>query len=141
MDTLANRIKATRKAKQMNQVELAERVGVDQGHISRLERGASGASIELLVDIAHTLGMTISQLVGDDQRSAWKEYGSDHPVTKILESEISSAGLRALAEDNVLVNALGVTEEEWEALRSVKLPGETSKDGYVQLLMTIRVNS
>ena len=141
MDTLANRIKATRKAKQMNQVELAERVGVDQGHISRLERGASGASIELLIAIAHALDMTISQLVGDDQRSAEKEYGSSHPATKILKSETTPAGLRDLAADSVLVNALGITEEEWEALLSVKLPGEVSKDGYVQSLMTIRLIS
>ena len=45
MDALKNRIKTARKAKHMNQVELAERVGTDQGHISRIERGARGASI------------------------------------------------------------------------------------------------
>ena len=141
MDSIANRIKTARKAKQLNQVELAERVGTDQGHISRIESGAKGASIEVLVAIAHALGMTISQLVGDDQRNAEKEYGSSHPATEILKSNSAPAGLRALAADSALVNALGITEEEWEALRSVKLPGEASKDGYVQLLMTIRTNS
>ena len=141
MDSIANRIKTARKAKQLNQVELAELVGTDQGHISRIESGAKGASIEVLVAIAHTLSMTISQLVGDDQRSAEKEYGSDHPATTILKSKTAPAGLRDLAADSVLVNALGITEEEWEALRSVRLPGETSKEGYVQLLMTIRTNS
>ena len=141
MDSIANRIKAARKAKQINQVELANLAGTDQGHISRIENGAKGASIEVLVAIAHALGMTISQLVGDDQRSAEKEYGSSHPATKILKSKTAPAGLHDLAADSVLVNALGITDEEWEALRSMKLPGETSKDGYVQLLMTVRMNS
>jgi len=141
MDTIASRIKAARKAKQMNQVELAERVGTDQGHISRIENGAKGASIEVLVAIAHVLGMTISQLVGDDQRSAEKEYGSSHPATKVLKSKTTPSGLRDLAADSALVNALGITEDEWEALRSVKLPGVSSREGYIQLLMTIRINS
>ena len=141
MDSIANRIKTARKAKQLNQVELAERVGTDQGHISRIESGAKGASIEVLVAIAHTLGMTISQLVGDDQRSAEKEYGRGHPATKILKRKTTPAGLRDFAADSVLVNALGVTKEEWEALGSVKLPGEASKEGYVQSLMTIRLIS
>ena len=139
MDSIANRIKTARKAKQLNQVELAERVGTDQGHISRIESGAKGASIEVLVTIAHELGMTISQLVGDDKRSAEKQYGSSHPATKILKSKTAPAGLRELAADSALVNALDVTVEEWEALRSVMLPGDASKEGYVQSLMTIRL--
>ena len=47
-------------------------------------------------------------------------------------------GLRELAADHVLVNALGITEEEWKALDSIQLPGAASKDGYVQLLMVVR---
>ena len=39
---------------------------------------------------------------------------------------------------STLASALGVSDAEWLALNSVKLPGEASKDGYVQLLMTIR---
>lgn len=138
MDMLANRIKAARKAKNLSQVELAERVGTDQGHISRIENSAKGGSIELLAAIAHELDMTLSQLIGDDQRAAEKDYGRGHPAAKILSGKTTPAGLRALAADSVLVNALGITREEWEALASVKLPGEASKEGYLQLLMTVR---
>ena len=60
-------------------------------------------------------------------------------MTKILKSKTAPASLRELAADSALVNALGITEEEWEALRSVMLPGEASKDAYVQTLMTIRL--
>ena len=138
MDMLANRIKAARKGKGLSQVDLAERVGTDQGHISRIENGAKGASIEVLAAIAHELDMTVSQLIGDDQRAAEKNYGRAHPAAKLLGSKTTPAGLRALAADSVLVNALGISKEECEALGSVKLPGEASKDGYVQLLMTVR---
>lgn len=48
------------------------------------------------------------------------------------------AGVGALASDNTLANALHITEPEWHALASIDLPGEISKDGHVQLLVTIR---
>ena len=138
MDKLASRIKAARKALQLSQAELAERVGTDQGHISRIENGAKGASIEVLAAIAHELGLTVSQLIGDDQRLAGKDYGRGHPAAKILKGKNTPEGLRELAADHVLVNALGITEEEWKALDSIQLPGEANKDGYVQLLMVVR---
>ena len=138
MDKLASRIKAARKALHLSQAGLAERVGTDQGHISRIENGAKGASIEVLAAIAHELGMTVSQLIGDDQRLAEKDYGRGHPAAKILKSKTAPAGLRELAADRVLVNALGITNDEWKSLDSVKLPGAASKDGYVQLLMVVR---
>ena len=138
MEHMANRIRAARKAKGLSQVELAKRVGTDQGHISRIENNAKGASIEVLADIAHELGMTLSQLIGDDQRMAEQDYGSAHPVSKILKGKTTPEGLRELAADSTLVSALEVSDEEWLALNSVKLPGEAGKDGYVQLLMTIR---
>lgn len=63
---MPQRIKATRKAKGLIQVELAELVGTDQGRISRIEHGEITPSTELLTRIAHTLDMTLSQLIGED---------------------------------------------------------------------------
>jgi len=91
--------------------------------------------------LARTLEMTLCQLIGDDTREARKAYGSQHPAYKILKDAKAPEGLKALANDRELVSALRVTEEEWKSLGSIKLPGEVSKDGYVQLLITVRAVS
>ena len=49
--------------------------------------------------------------------------------------------LRLRVNDRDLANALRITEDEWKSLGSIKLPAAVSKDGYVQLLITIRAIS
>jgi transcriptional regulator with XRE-family HTH domain len=134
MDMLSQRIRSARKSKGMSQAELAKRVGTDQGHISRLESGETGASLDIITRLAKQLDLTVSQLVGDDV----PDYESGHPASRILSDPDAPEGLQAFARDVELVKALNVTTAEWEALASVKLPGEVAKDGYVQLLITIR---
>jgi len=141
MKLMPQRIKTARKAKGLSQKELASRVGTDQTHISRLESGEVSASTEVLSNIARELGMTLSQLIGEDDREAQKTYGAKHPASKILQSSSAPEGLKSLASDQELARALRITEEEWKSLASIKLPGQINKDGYVQLLITIRAIS
>jgi len=61
-----------------------------------------------------------------------------HPAAKILADYDAPGGLRDLATDKPLADALRIKPTEWEALLSMKLFGEVSKDGYVQLLITMR---
>jgi hypothetical protein len=70
-----------------------------------------------------------------------KAYGSKHPAHKILKDWKAPEGLKALVNDRELANALRVTEDEWKSLGSIKLPADVSKDGYVQLLITVRAIS
>ena len=141
MKKMPQRIKATRKAMRLSQKELASLVGTDQAHISRIENGEVTPSAEALTKIAHQLDMTLSQLTGEDTLEAQKAYGTKHPAYKILKDAKAPEGLKALVNDRELVNALRVTEDEWKSLGSIKLPGEVSKDGYVQLLITVRAIS
>ena len=134
MDMLPQRLRTARKTKGLSQAELAKRAGTDQAHISRMESGETGASLDIVTRIAKELGITVSHLVGDDTAS----FGADHPAGKILSDESAPEGLRAFAGDGELVKALNVASSEWEILQSVKLPKEISKDGYVQLLITVR---
>lgn len=48
----------------MTQVELAERVNVQQSAISLIERQERNPSLPLLVRLANVLGVTIDDLVG-----------------------------------------------------------------------------
>jgi len=140
MDIFPERLKKARKARQLTQRELANLTRMDQGHISRLESGGKGVSMEHLQEIARTLGVTVSHLIGEDiqeERGSYKTTRS----TPLANDDDMPMGLRELASDKQLTAALNITEAEWQALNSIQLMSEVSKDGYVQLLITIRAVS
>ncbi len=140
-DTLPNRLRALRKSKSLTQAQLAKLAGIDQSHISRFEGGEKGVSTDVLRAISGALDVTLSDLVGDALDQTRKEYASDHPAREILSDHGAPSGLRELAGDKSLVDALRITEAEWLTLRSIDLPKGISKDGYVQLLITVRAIS
>jgi DNA-binding XRE family transcriptional regulator len=43
----------------MTQTELAQRTGIGQGHLARIESGRYGVSIDLLAHIAEVLGVSV----------------------------------------------------------------------------------
>jgi transcriptional regulator with XRE-family HTH domain len=59
---LGERIRELRKAKGLTQEQLAELVGVEPRHISRVEGGYSSPSIERLARIAEILEVPIKEL-------------------------------------------------------------------------------
>jgi transcriptional regulator with XRE-family HTH domain len=70
-------IRTLRDRAGMTQLQLAERAGMDQGNLSRLERGKGDLPTERLVAIAHALGLKASAIleyaeIGDDAgRARW----------------------------------------------------------------------
>lgn len=138
MDSLSARLKNARKANKLTQRELATLTGMDQGHISRLETGGKGVSTEHLQALAKAFGTTLSHLLGEDMKISANDYKDSAGSAALHVDDEAPAGLRQLASDSVLSDALNVTEAEWETLDSIQLPGEVNKDGYVQLLITIR---
>ena len=138
MDKIAPHLKALCERKGLTQAGLGKLVGLDQTHISRLENGTKGVSNEKLLAIAEALGVTVSDLLGDAAIIVSREYEPGHPARKIIADAKAPRGLAALAGDKSLADALRITPEEWKALRSIELPASVTKDGYVQLLITIR---
>ena len=59
---LGNRIVELRKASGMTQGELAEKTGLTQSHVSRLEKGQHSPSRKTLEKIASAFGMEVSEL-------------------------------------------------------------------------------
>lgn len=59
---VSKRIKEARIAAGMTQDELAEKTGLPQSHICRLERGAHSPSHKTLERLANALGVPLSQL-------------------------------------------------------------------------------
>lgn len=64
---IAERIYNHRKRKNMTQEELAASIGVSSQAVSDWERSCGYPDITLLPGIAHTLGITIDELMGNDQ--------------------------------------------------------------------------
>ena len=136
------RIRTARQAADLSQAELGKRVGLDQAYISRLENGTAEGTPAQLLEISRVLGVPVSQLLGDTLREERaREYAPDHPARAILADHDAPQGLRDLASDKALADTFRITPDEWESLRSVKLPEQVSKDGYIQVLMTIRAVS
>lgn len=125
METLAARIKSSRKMHGLTQQQLADKLDIDQGFISRLERDEKGITIDLLKRLAKLLDVPLSYLLGESN-SAQQE--------KLPEP----LGLKALEQDQALTTTLNISELEWLAMKTILLPAETNKEGYVQLLYTIR---
>lgn len=64
---IGKNIKFMRIKAGLQQVELAEKVGVSQSMICQIERGTKTCSIPLGMDIAEAIGCRIEDLLNDDQ--------------------------------------------------------------------------
>lgn len=60
---MENRIREIRKQRQMTQQELAEKVGVSQVQIGRLEKSTRTLDVDMLADIAKVLGVEVWELL------------------------------------------------------------------------------
>ena len=134
------RLKAARQLADMNQKQLSEKLDVDQAFLSRVENGTNDGTVSLWRDAAAVLGVSLDYLLGlqDSPHQPVVQEASPMNRFSILADYTIAAGLRELAMDEVLIDALAIQEEEWAQLASVSLSTTVSKDGYMQLLITLR---
>jgi transcriptional regulator with XRE-family HTH domain len=67
---LGHRIKLRRVDCRLNQAELAERIHMKQGQLSRVERGLLGLSVLQLVAIARALDCRVADLLDEECQAA-----------------------------------------------------------------------
>lgn len=81
--SVVHAIQETREKLQITQTELARRTGIDQGDISKLERGTRNPSLKLLKRLARGLGMElkISFVPIEDSKEDLKTKDDD-PITQ-----------------------------------------------------------
>lgn len=63
------RIRHARTNKKLTQDQLAEAVGISRKHVSLIESGDRGVSLELLINISNELRVPISELLADNLTS------------------------------------------------------------------------
>lgn len=92
---IGQRIRKIRKAQGLSQEQLAERVQISVTHMSHIETGNTKLSLQVLVDLAMTLGIRTDTLLFDDP-SGIKNIANDE-IQAILET-CSPAQARFLAD-------------------------------------------
>ena len=76
------RVKHARNRKNISQEKLAEILGISRRQMVNLESGTRGPSLEVLIDIANTLKVPISELLADQLLE--NESGTDTDLHYIL---------------------------------------------------------
>lgn len=71
---IGQQIRRARNARNMTQVQLAEKVNLAQNYVGMIERGAGKPALPTLIDIAEVLGVNFDYLMG---RCANRECNSD----------------------------------------------------------------
>lgn len=66
MERFPEKLRETRKAKEMNQTELAEAIGVTQRSLTNYERGCAVPRKKILRKMAEVLGVTVEYLTNDE---------------------------------------------------------------------------
>lgn len=67
---IGQRIRKFRKAYQLSQEQLAEKVGISVTHMSHIETGNTKLSLQVFVDIAKTLSIQTDELLYDVTESS-----------------------------------------------------------------------
>ncbi len=89
-ELLGSRIKELRKARNLSQDALAERVGIDSKHLSRLEVGGSFPSLDTLERLAQVLEVELKEFF---------EF-AHHDEPKALKNTLTSL-IRQLTDDQI----------------------------------------
>lgn len=122
----------------MTQVQLAERCGMNQSHISFIEKGMRGAASSKWREIARVLEVKVDWLINDaDEHQVIDETWLEEALTE----KALPFGMKELGEDKDLVLGLKISKPEWIALKTLKTPVKLTKNGYVGILYAIRNGS
>lgn len=90
--SLGDRLREARKALRLTQEELSDKSGVARENIGRYETGKSQPSIDVLVRLADTLGVSSDYLLERDQG-----LRSEKSMREILDEDPVTAGITTLA--------------------------------------------
>jgi hypothetical protein len=86
--------------------------------------------------LATALNVSVSWLT--EGQEVQEESGPG--VDEILADEQAPPGLRELAQDGAMVELMGITPQEWQALRSLDYPLGLSREAYMSVLHTLRMD-
>lgn len=100
---LGKRIKEARKKQKLTQMQLAELAGMEPNNLSHIERGLSKGSVQSLVNIATSLGVTLDSLLADslpDERNFYLgEISRELQSCSAQELRVVESTVKSLVEE------------------------------------------
>lgn len=108
MQALGAAIAEVRRQAGLTQTQLGEAIGLDQGNISKIERGRLEATSERLVAISKATGASVGAIwsIAEKQRDSANE--PNHPVAVSDEVEVSFQAIRYAL--GAIVSAIALTK-------------------------------
>ncbi len=121
---LGHRLKALRQSKGASQADVAEATSLSRSFVAMLEKGATEVAVARLYSLADYFGVTLSDLIGDDDPAVEYVPGElaraiptdDEGVTLELLARRSSAPMqpyRIVLESGVTLDGLAHGGDEW----------------------------
>ena len=122
-ETLGERLRATRKAKQMTQATLAQKAGLSQGTIGNIESGIRGYG-ESLLDIARALGVSAAYLRMETDEQHEEPASNDSSVPGDLTARQVALlqlfeGLTSKQQDEVIRNLENTKQANTELIEEL----------------------
>lgn len=87
---IAKRIKAARRAAQLTQAELAEKINISTNAVAKLETNLMNVSLQTLINIANVLNIDMNYLLSDSNET----NGNYENTDMFLESLIAGLSMR-----------------------------------------------
>jgi transcriptional regulator with XRE-family HTH domain len=142
------RLKLARELRGLSQVELSAAVGVTNTLSGQWERGQREPSLGYLKALAKVLGVSVGWLLGMDEAepgriseaagSGLARSALPDSAGAVLSDYGAPVGLRDLAGQAALVQALAIDADEWAALGSLRFGSGLTLPGYLGLLVLLR---
>ncbi len=122
-----SRIKRLRLERGLTLADLAEKVGLSEGHMSRVEAGTRGLRFAKLDRLARTLGVPVTDLVAAEEVAFTPDLEVYHPPKgSVVAKALASSTQRmfrvlsgVLSELDLRENALIVADMDEKAVKSV----------------------
>ena len=108
-------IKAVRRTLGLNQEDLAEKLGLTQANISRIEASTKGPNAETLLAIAEVLGCDVRELMGVED-SAQSHQTLDEDAKTFVLSVMKGDPQLGIHLRSFAKNSPNLTDEDWKFL-------------------------
>lgn len=106
-------IRRLRKERELNQVDLAERIGTDSGNVSRYETDKQKPSVDMLEKIADALGTSVSEIYRLAEDGAGQVQAASEKYVMVPRLNLAVAAGNGTEPDNVEVQGALAFQREW----------------------------
>ncbi|MCL2011087.1 MAG: helix-turn-helix transcriptional regulator [Synergistaceae bacterium] len=109
-------IKAVRRALGLKQEDLAEKLGLTQANISRIEASAKGPSAEMLIAVAGALGCDVRELMGVEEGPRHDHQALDEDAKTFVLNVMKGDPQFGIHLRSFTRNSASLTDDDWKFL-------------------------